>query len=184
MGVRTVTNEYIDIEKNTTILLINNPTYGQKKVYIDMEDKERVQKYHWNVNKRTRPENTFNVVTSNKNKELESTLLYRYIMNAPKEMQVDHRDGNELNNRKSNLRICTQADNNKNLKIRKNNTSGHKGVCWDKKNSKWMAYIKINTKFKNLGYYTDINEAIKIRKKAEITYFGEYNRVLKETISS
>jgi hypothetical protein len=105
-------------------------------------------------------------------------------MKAPKELDVDHIDGDELNNRKSNLRICTQADNNKNLGLRKNNTSGHKGVCWVSKHNKWMAYIKINTKFKNLGLYTDINEAIKVREQAEITYFGEYNRVMKKTINS
>ena len=166
MAVYTVTNEYKDLENGTTILFINSPTHGLKEVYIDTEDKEKVSKFHWNVSKRKRPKGTFNVVTP-KNDELESTLLYRYIMNAPKEMNVDHRDGNPFNNRKSNLRICTQADNNKNLKIRKNNTSGHKGVCWVTKHSKWMAYIKINTKFKNLGLYNDINEAIKAREKAE-----------------
>ena len=178
--MRTVTNEYIDIEENTTVLLINNPTYGQKKVYIDTEDKERIQKYHWNVNKRTRPEDTFNVVTSNKNKELNSTLLYRYIMNAPKEMNVDHRDGKELNNRKSNLRICTQADNNKNLGMKKSNKSGYKGVIWYPHHNynKWKATIKVDSKTINLGYFDDINEAIKVREQAEIKYFGEYNRTI------
>jgi hypothetical protein len=63
VGVYTVTNEYIDLKDGTTILLINSPTHGLKEIYIDTEDKEKVSRYHWNVSKRKRPENTFNVVT-------------------------------------------------------------------------------------------------------------------------
>jgi hypothetical protein len=101
-------------------------------------------------------------------------------MNAPKEMNVDHRDGNPFNNRKNNLRICTQADNNKNLGMKKSNKSGHKGILWYYYNgyNKWKATIKVNSKTINLGYFDDIEEAIKIRKEAEIKYFGTYNRAI------
>lgn len=179
MGVYTVTNKYIDLKDETTILLINSPTHGLKEVYIDTEDKEKVSKYHWNVSKRERPKNTFNVVTP-KNDELDSTLLYRLIMNAPKNMNVDHRDGNPLNNIKSNLRICTQADNNKNLGMKKSNKSGYKGILWYYYNdyNKWKATIKVNSKTINLGYFDDIEDAIKVRKEAEIKYFGTYNRTI------
>ena len=178
MAVYTVTNEYKDLENGTTILFINSPTHGLKEVYIDTEDKEKVSKYHWNVSKRTRPENTFNVVTP-KNDELDSTLLYRYIMNAPKDMNIDHRDGNELNNRKSNLRICTQADNNKNLGMKKTNKSGYKGVIWYHyhNTNKWHSYIKLNKKIISLGYYEKLEDAVNARNKGEIKYFGEYARI-------
>lgn len=178
MGVYTVTNEYKDLKDGTTILLINSPTHGLKEVYIDTEDKEKVQKYHWNVSKRKRPENTFNVVTP-KNNELDSTLLYRYIMEVSKELNVDHRDGDPFNNRKSNLRICTQADNNKNLGTKKSNKSGYKGIFWYyfKNVNKWAVTIKYNKKTINLGYYNDIEEALKVRNEAELKYFGEYARL-------
>jgi hypothetical protein len=179
VAVYKVTNEYIDLENGTTILLINSPTHGLKEVYIDSEDKEKVSQYHWNVCKRPRPENTFNVVTP-KNDELDSTLLYRLIMNAPNKLTVDHIDGNELNNRKNNLRVCTKADNNKNLGMKKNNKSGYKGVIWYPYNNynKWKATIKVNSKTINLGYFDNIEDAVKVRKEAELKYFGEYNRTI------
>jgi len=55
-----------------------------------------------------------------------------------------------------------------------NNTSGHVGVCWYKNTGQWLSYIMVNRKIKNLGYFDDINEAIKVREEAEITYFGEF----------
>lgn len=176
-----VTNEYIDIEDNITVLLIDSPTHGLKEVYIDTEDKEMVQKYHWNVSKRQRTKDGFNVITP-KNKELNSTLLCRIIMNAQKGQVVDHKDGKTLDNRKSNLRICTQLDNGKNVTLRRNNKSGHKGVCWYKHHNynKWKAYIMVDGNFMNLGYFDDLNEAIRVREEAELKYYGEYSRDLSD----
>ena len=62
-----------------------------------------------------------------------------------------------------------------NRKIRSDNTSGIVGVCWNKKYNKWMSYICAYGKRKTLGYFEDINEAIKARKEAEDEYFGEYS---------
>ena len=62
--------------------------------------------------------------------------LYREIMNCPKGLHVDHINGNVLDNRKINLRICTAADNGKNLKKKKNNISGYTGVVWHKLNQR------------------------------------------------
>ena len=55
-----------------------------------------------------------------------------------------------------------------------NNTSGCTGVAWIKENNRWWAYICINNSTINLGYFIDYNEAVKVRKEAEIKYFGEY----------
>jgi hypothetical protein len=103
-------------------------------------------------------------------------LLHRYIMNNPINQVVDHKDGNTLNNRKYNLRICSRSDNCKNNKLSKRNSSGAKGVYWEKRLEKWMAAIVSNRKFKNLGYYDDFEEAVKARKNAEEQYFGEFIR--------
>ena len=54
------------------------------------------------------------------------------------------------------------------------NTSGHKGVSWDKSRNKWYAYITVNYKLINLGRFSILEDAIEARKKAEIKYFGEY----------
>jgi hypothetical protein len=174
------TNEYIDVGDNITVLLINSPTHGLKEVYIDTEDKELVEKYHWNVTKRQRTKDGFNVVTPNSNNELNSTLLCRLLMDAEKGQVVDHIDGMSLDNRKENLRLCTQLENGKNTSLRKNNKSGHKGVCWYRHHdyNKWKAYIMVSGKFMNLGYFDDLDEAIIVREEAELKYYGEYSRDL------
>ena len=59
-------------------------------------------------------------------------------------------------------------------KIRKNNTSGFIGVCWNKRQNKWQAQITFKNKNYNLGTFDDIKEAIKIRKQAEEKLFGKF----------
>jgi len=96
-------------------------------------------------------------------------------MDAPNNNDVDHKiKGNGLDNRKSNLRNCTTSENMMNTRLYNTNTSGHKGITWNKKTENWMAYIRLNYKFINLGYYTNIDDAIKAREKAEDKYFGEF----------
>lgn len=84
---------------------------------------------------------------------------------------IDHIDHNTLNNQKSNLRICSNADNIRNGKLRVNNKSGYTGVRYRKDRKKWYAYIKVNYKNITLGTYKTKEEAINARKEAEIKYF-------------
>lgn len=87
---------------------------------------------------------------------------------------VDHEDRNELNNRRYNLRQCTNSQNSQNRRKQSNNTSGIIGVGWHKSSNRWRAYIKINGIRKELGYFKDVNEAITARLKAEKELFGEF----------
>jgi hypothetical protein len=57
---------------------------------------------------------------------------------------IDHIDNNRVNNRIENLRVATREQNNQNAKMRKDNTSGVKGVCWVKKTNRWLAQIQVN----------------------------------------
>lgn len=104
--------------------------------------------------------------------------LHRFLIQAPKGKLVDHIDGNTLNNKKSNLRICSYKENAKNRILNKNNKSGHKGVYWDIHitTPKWKAYIYVDKKCYHLGYFNTYEEAVKCREKAEKKYFREYNR--------
>ena len=96
-------------------------------------------------------------------------------MNTPKDKVVDHINGLKYDNRKSNLRICTYSDNSKNQKKRSNNTSGVTGVSWCEKDSCWVAQICVNGRTMYLGGFQEKSDAIKVRKKAEEKYFGEYS---------
>ena len=78
-------------------------------------------------------------------------------------------------NRKSNLRIVSNSENQMNRKLAKNNTSGTSGVDWLKRNNLWRSRITINNQSVTLGYYKNKEDAIKARKEAEEKYFGEYS---------
>lgn len=172
MSKYTVTNEYIN--KDTyTIIKINNERYGNFEILIDNDDAEQCKSCTWYVNKydRTAEKDYYYIVNG------KGLLLHRFIMNAPKELVVDHKDGNKLDNRKQNLQICTVKENSRKSEFRVTNKSGHTGVIWYTKTNKWMSYIKVNYKFKNLGYFENIDDAIDARKKAEIFYFGDFKPI-------
>lgn len=84
--------------------------------------------------------------------------------------QIDHIDGDGLNNAIKNLREVTNQGNARNQKLRSNNKSGVCGVIWFKPASLWRAQIKVNGKYKYLGYFKDFNDAVDARKKAEIEF--------------
>lgn len=102
--------------------------------------------------------------------------MHRLVMNCVDDkVSVDHINHMTNDNRKSNLRIATQSQNLMNQSMNKNNSSGVKGVYFDNHRNKWVAEIKINRAKKNLGGFTDFNEAVEARKKAEEELFGEFS---------
>lgn len=83
------------------------------------------------------------------------------------EDQIDHINGQGLDNRSINLRSVSNAENGKNQRKHVTNTSGVTGVYWDKAYAKWMAAIRLNGKRKNLGRFDNFDEAVEARKNAE-----------------
>lgn len=86
----------------------------------------------------------------------------------------DHINRNELDNRKENLRPCNSTENARNRSKGSNNKSGFVGIWWDKEREKWQAFITIGKKRKHLGRYSNKEDAIIVRLKAEKEYFGEF----------
>ncbi len=80
--------------------------------------------------------------------------------------EIDHIDGDGLNNRIDNLRDVTKSVNNRNQRMRIDNTSGFNGVCWHKRDEKWYAKINTNGKRKHIGGFNDLEEAAKVYRKA------------------
>jgi hypothetical protein len=97
-----------------------------------------------------------------------------FIPNPENKPQVDHIDNNPLNNHINNLRWVTNQQNIYNTRICKNNTSGCKGVSFDKKCNQWYAQIKINGKEQRLGYYDNIEDAVISRYNKAKELYGEY----------
>jgi hypothetical protein len=101
--------------------------------------------------------------------------LHRLIMDAPDDMCVDHINGNPLDNRKENLRICTHQQNMMNQGKQKNNSTGFKGICFNKRDNKYQAQIMIDGKIKHLGLFDDKLDAYKAYCEACVKYHGEYH---------
>jgi uncharacterized protein YktA (UPF0223 family) len=92
----------------------------------------------------------------------------------PGGLTIDHIDGNKSNNKFSNLRLATQSQQICNTTKRCDNSSGHKGVHFNKKKQKYEAYIKIDKK-QHLGSYKTFKEAVAARQAKELELFGEFS---------
>ena len=101
--------------------------------------------------------------------------MHRQILGASSERQVDHRDGDGLHNWRTNLRYCTNGQNQSNLHYKKAGcTSRHKGVSWYRRFGKWQAAIRVNGKSMNLGRFDDEDDAARAYNAAALRLFGEF----------
>lgn len=89
-------------------------------------------------------------------------------------LQVDHIDGNGLNNQRKNLRTCLPNQNRYNLRKRSDNTSGFKGVSWNKTCSKWSATIACRKEKYVIGYFENKIDAAKAYDQRATRLFGEF----------
>ena len=159
-------NEIIIYNDYAEIIIYDKNCNEKCRALIDIEDVDKVKDYKWRYSGRY-------ILTTVNSKPLR---LHRLIMNCDDEDKVvDHINLNVLDNRKSNLRICTQHENDMNHKVNSANKSGITGVCFSNKKNKWRAYIYFNKRNIELGYFDKKDDAIKCRLKAEKYYFGEFS---------
>lgn len=102
-----------------------------------------------------------------------SISLHRFLLNSP-QGHIDHIDGNGLNNRRNNLRLCTVSQNQMNRRKRKQLTSRYKGVYWDNDIKKWRAEIYFEGKKHVLGRTSSENEAARLYNKKAKEFFKEF----------
>jgi hypothetical protein len=106
-----------------------------------------------------------------------SVLMHAFIVGTPKGKDTDHIDGDGLNNQENNLRICTHSQNVINRGKYKNNTSGFKGVFWDKKEKKWKVEIRVNKEKKYIGRFLKKEDGYMAYCEACIKYHGEFSNL-------
>lgn len=102
--------------------------------------------------------------------------MHRLIMDSPEGMDVDHINGVGLDNQRKNLRVCTHQENLQNSAHRSDNTSGYRGVTWDKKLKKWFVRCTANGVNHHVGYFLDVKEAALAYNVVAKKYYGEYAR--------
>lgn len=109
----------------------------------------------------------------------EHRLAWLYVYGKWPEQVIDHINGVRTDNRLCNLREATPAQNQQNrVGCQRNNTSGVRGVCWDKRTAKWMAFIQFNGRHLHLGRFDDIEKAAGARKLAEANLFSHSSLLL------
>lgn len=138
---------------------------------VDAEDYERLNKHNW----ATRITKWGCYAGRDVSKGGKKTILmHREILNVPKGQQVDHINHDGLDNRKCNLRICTNSQNQHNQRPRVSGSSKYKGVSWRKDVQKWYARIKHNGKLVHLGGYDNEDDAARVYNEKATEYYGEY----------
>lgn len=113
----------------------------------------------------------------NKSEKRRYIRMHTLITCPPPGMVTDHLNGNKLDNRRSNLRICTQAKNTRNSKPHSDSKSGFRGVSWHGLTDKWQARVSINGKEKYLGLYDTREEAALAYNQAAKIHYGEFARL-------
>jgi hypothetical protein len=158
------------------IITVFSKKHGEKYFIIDDEDFDKIKDYKWYVHLAIHDTKYYiRSVSKTLNGKRKTILLHRTIMNCPENKVIDHINGDTLDNRKCNLRICNQGDNVKNASKRKDGkTSKFKGVSWSKSNKKFKACISIDKQVIHLGFFYDAVEAAKAYNKAAKIYHGEF----------
>lgn len=154
--------EYIFSEDNNTVKFINKKN---ESFIIDLEDYEKIKNYRWYL------EDTKYWRAYNNGCKPRCVRLHRLIMNTSEGLVIDHINGNKNDNRKENLRICSQSQNARNRRLSKNNKSGISGVGRFKDGFYSEIYIN-NMRIRK--YTTTFEEAVQIRKQFEEEYFKDF----------
>lgn len=146
-----------------------------KVAIVDDKDYEGLSQYKWSAIKHR---NTWYAVAHLRQSDGSRKMIsmHNLIAIPPAGFIVDHIDGNGINNTRDNLRPATNQQNLFNQRLRSTNTSGYKGVCRDKHQRRWTAYIMVDRKKKHLGTFDDIEEAARAYDAACLSLHGEFAR--------
>lgn len=145
-------------------------TRGQNAI-VDTEDWDFLACFNWTA--KWYPQNKMYYAVR-RTSEGKIQKMHRVLLGEPKGKEVDHKDRNGLNNRKNNLRPCTRFQNCCNMGRRKDNTSGFRGISFDRRRGKWAAEIKRNGKHAFLGYFDEPTDAARARDAAAAELHGDF----------
>lgn len=158
-------NEYIVVGTTAYVSMPNS----KQKMLCDVDDWDKLKNFRWHL--------SHGYATTNMPRSSGSTQktkrFHSFLLNTDHGLMCDHINRNKLDNRKSNLRVVTATENVLNRDIYRNNTSGYRGVSFNKPKNKWAARLTYNKKVIALGYFSEIMDAVEARRAGEIKYFGK-----------
>lgn len=144
---------------------------GGHTVLVDECDLAAVSAHRWHLHSRG-----YAVRNVRSGRRYVPLFMHRVIMCPPPGLTVDHINGNPLDNRRANLRICSQRDNSRNTspRTRPGQTSRFKGVRMHPKRRKWEAYIRVSGVQKYLGHFPTEEAAAEAYNRAAAEFFGAF----------
>jgi len=144
------------------------PVTGGFYAYVDAADYDEISRYNWRL---------VSGGYAGRYEKGKLILMHRQIMQPPEGMVVDHKQGNRMDNTRANLRVCTLAENNRNRGKHKGTSSRFLGVYYSKQRGKWQALIRIDGKYKHIGYFDDELEAARAYDARAVEQYGEFARL-------
>lgn len=151
---------------------------------IDVEDVPLVEGRNWHAHVVRKKDRKISIVYAYRTEiiggEKVTVIMHRLLTSAQDDTDIDHRDGNGLNNRRrgetGNLRSATKSQNMHNRRLNANNTSRFKGVSWNASHRKWHSQIMAGRVRKHLGYFNCRTAAAVAYMKASKQHHGEFGR--------
>jgi hypothetical protein len=150
------------------------PLSQEQFALVDDEDFAELSKHKWYAFRRNKEYSYYAIRNIGIKPNRGSERMHNVIMKPPKGFEVDHKDGNGLNNQRYNLRVCSRSQNMGNTRGQRRNSSRYKGVHWDSRNNNWRPMICKNYKILNLGSFKSEVEAAKAYDAKAKELYGEF----------
>ena len=168
--------------KRHTVVQPLDPSYRlialtqRQNAIVDVEDFEYLSKWNWQARWDKRVKSFYACrkgprIVGEKRKTI---YMHRQILRSKTSRETDHWNHDTLDNRKRNLRKCSTSNNRMNCRLRSDNTSGFKGVSWNKALEKWTVFIAANGKHKNIGSFDNLIQAAKVYDAKAKELHGEF----------
>lgn len=138
---------------------------------VDEGDYDRLSQYRWRLHT-----DGYAIRSVQRDGRWTTSSMHREILPAAG-LEVDHSNGNPLDNRRMNLRVATSGQNKANTRRSRRNTSGFKGVSWAKERNKWLARLTINSHRIHIGYFETAEAASKAYDAKAVEVFGPFARL-------
>lgn len=144
--------------------------------YFDKADYDIIKDYCWHKHQDGYLRTCYGKTNNGGNAYILMHRLILFGFNKTVNQEIDHINGKTNDNRRENMRVVTHSQNMKNVKLSNRNTSGHKGVHFNKLERKYKAYIRVDKRQINLGTFKCYEDAVKARESAEEKYYKELSR--------
>lgn len=152
------------------------PLTKGKYALVDEEDYDYLSKWKWCCDSKGYGFRTEKRSETGRQKR-RGVYIHREVMSNPKGLQIDHINGDTLDNRKSNLRLASHSENMRNRKLQKNNTTGYKGVWFNKKRNRYIATIRINGQSRTIKSAETAEEAAEAYNERATEIYGNFARL-------